>query len=97
MNTHLRNVKTTAYRDFDHISISTYSIEVRDAYGADDRQVVEIIASDDEIMEALIKFISIDHRWLQKNTEDNGTGALERLQRLAGAMGLEYVATTGED
>ena len=97
MNTYLKNVKTTAYRDFDHISISTYSIEVRDAYGADDRQVIELIASDDEIMEALIKFISIDHRWVQRNMENNGTGALERLQRLAGAMGLEYVATTNED
>ena len=97
MNTHLKNLKTTSYRDFDHISISTYSIEIRDAYGQDDRQVIEVVASDDEIMEALLKFISIDHRWVQNNTADNGTGALERLQRLAGAMGLEYAVKTEEN
>ena len=88
--------QVTTYRDVDRINISTYSIEARDPYGVENRQMLEVIGNEDQIMDALVRFIENDHRWVTNNTEESAAVALARLQRLAGAMGLSYGVKTAE-
>ena len=94
MQTTTTTEQTTTYRYPANFHISTHSIRVSDAYGEQSRDIVEIIPEGDEIMEQLVRLVSS----LKDSAEGSYKSALavERLQRLAGAMGLEYPAATGE-
>lgn len=96
MNISSKTEQVTTYRDVDRINISTYSIEARDPYGVENRQMLEVIGNGDQIMDAMVRFIENDHRWVTNNTAEASAVALARLQRLAGAMGLAYVVKTEE-
>lgn len=94
MQTTTTTEQTTTYRHPANLHISTHSIRVSDAYGEQSRDIVEIIPEGDEIMEALVRLVSS----LRDSAEGSYKSPLaaERLQRLAGAMGLTYHAIIEE-
>ena len=94
MQTTTATETTTTFRNPANFHISLHSVMASDPYGETERQIVEIVPEGDEVMNCLVRIVS--------GLQDSAIGpfksqlAVERLQRLAGAMGLEYVATTGE-
>ena len=94
MQTTTATETTTTFRNPANFHISLHSVIASDPYGEAERQIVEIVPEGDVIMECLVRIVS--------SLQDSATGkyksplAFERLQRLAGAMGLDYVATTSE-
>ena len=94
MQTTTTTEQTTTYRNPANLHISTHSIRISDGYGEQSRDVVEIIPEGDEIMGQLVRLVSS----LRDSAEGSYKSplAVERLQRLAGAMGLEYSVSTEE-
>lgn len=94
MQTTTATETTTTFRNPANFHISLHSVTASDPYGESERQIVEIVPEGDAMMECLVRIVS--------SLQDSATGnyksalAVERLQRLAGAMGLDYVATTSK-
>lgn len=94
MQTTTATETTTTFRNPANFHISLHSVTASDPYGETERQIVEIVPEGDAIMDGLVRIVS--------SLQDSATGsfksqlAVERLQRLAGAMGLSYVVKTEE-
>ena len=94
MQTTTATETTTTFRNPANFHISFHSVTASDPYGETERQIVEIVPEGDAVMECLVRIVS--------SLQDSATGsfksqlAVERLQRLAGAMGLEYNVKTEE-
>lgn len=92
MNTTTTNVSRTVVRHPAHLIISGYSITASDAYGEENRETIEIIGDNDQIISELVAWCAQRHRDAQ-----GGSGlAKQDLERLAGAMGLSYGVKTEE-
>lgn len=85
---------TTQYRNPGNLHISLHSVRASTAYGEPSRQIVEIIPDGDEIMNELVRLVGHLHDNALKSYRTHQD--VERVQRLAGAMGLEYPTTTQE-
>jgi len=92
MNTTNTTETRTTVRHPAHLTITGYSVQAFDSYGETNRETLEIIGDGGQILNALID-------WIERRdgeAKDGSKFAAEDLQRLAGAMGLDYVATTSE-
>ena len=94
MNINSFNETTTQYREVGNLHFSLHSIRASTAYGEPSRQVVEIIPDSDKIIDELVRLVGQldDNARRSYSTHQD----LERVQRIAGAMGLTYPATTEE-
>jgi len=94
MQTTTATETTTTFRNPANFHISFHSVTASDPYGEAERHIVEIVPEGDAIMGCLVRIVS--------SLQDSATGsfksqlAVERLQRLAGAMGLEYIVKSEE-
>ena len=92
----MNNTKTTETRTTVRhpgiLQITGYSILAADPYGENHRDIIEIIGDGDQIVAEVVAWVAMRH----KDAQGGADYAIESLQRLAGAMGLEYPATTGE-
>ena len=75
-----------------HLIITGYSVQACDPYGETNRQTLEIIGDGRQIVDALVDWIGMRGR----DAKSGSKFAAEDLQRLAGAMGLEYNVSTEE-
>lgn len=92
MNTKNTTETKTTVRHPAHLIITGYSVQACDPYGADNRETLEIVGDGGQIVTALADWIAMRDR----DAKSGSKFAVEDLQRLAGAMGLDYVATTSE-
>lgn len=94
MNVNSFSETTTQYREVANLHFGLHSIRASTAYGELSRQIVEIIPDSDKIIDELVRFVAHlnDNARRSYRTDQD----LERVQRIAGAMGLEYPATTEE-
>jgi len=94
MNINSFEETTTQYRNPGNLHISLHSVRASTAYGEPSRQIVEIIPDDEDIINALVRLVAQLHDSAQKSYRTHQD--IERVQRLAGAMGLEYKVSTEE-
>lgn len=94
MNINSFEETTTQYRNPGNLHISLHSVRASTAYGEPSRQIVEIIPDGEDIIDELVRLVGQLHDSAQKSYRTHKD--VERVQRLAGAMGLEYTASTGE-
>jgi len=82
----------TTVRHPAQLIITGYSVQACDPYGKPNRETLEIVGDGGQIVTALVDWIALRDR----DAKSGSKFAAEDLQRLAGAMGLDYVATTSE-
>ena len=92
MNTTNTTETRTTVRHPAHLIITGYSVQACDPYGETNRETLEIIGDGGQIVTALVDWIAMRER----DARSGSKFATEDLQRLAGAMGLDYAATTSE-
>lgn len=92
----MNNTKTTETRTTVRhpgiLQITSYSILAADPYGEQHRDIIEVVGDGDQIVTELVSWVAMRH----KDAQGGADYAVESLARLAGAMGLEYPATTKE-
>jgi hypothetical protein len=92
MNTTNTTETRTTVRHPAQLIITGYSVQACDPYGKPNRETLEIVGDGGQIVTALVDWIALRDR----DAKSGSKFAAEDLQRLAGAMGLDYVATTSE-
>lgn len=84
-----------------HVSLSSGMLTVSDLWCETDRRELVYYADNGEILAAIVEYVAVMQQEL-KRAADRGESDLvgtrrftiERLQRIAGAMGLDYAAPT---
>jgi hypothetical protein len=84
-----------------HVSLSSGMLTVRDLWCETDRRELVYYADNGEILAAVVEYVAVMQQELKRAAERGesdlvGTRqyTIERLQRIAGAMGLDYAAPT---
>jgi hypothetical protein len=89
-------VKTHRFSGGARVSLSATALKVSDFAGEDESSELVYLADSGEILSAIVDYVASMQRELQRAVGNGDTwqSAVENLQRIAGAMGLEYVAPT---
>jgi hypothetical protein len=84
-----------------HVSLSSGMLSVSDLWCENDRKELVYYADNGEILTAIVEYVAVMQQELQRAADRGesdlvGTrqSTIQRLQRIAGAMGLNYAAPT---
>ena len=94
-------VTTHRFSGLATVSLSATMLHVSDFYGENERRELVYWADTGEILSAIVDYVAVMQQEL-KRAADRGESDLvgtrqytvERLQRIAGAMGIDYAAPT---
>lgn len=94
-------VTTHRFSGLATVSLSAAMLTVSDFYGENERRELVYWADTGEILSAIVDYVAVMQQELKRAAERGESDlvstrqyTIERLQRIAGAMGLDYAAPT---